>query len=156
MAPRFASLFWIVAGAVLLAAGCATVPAGQARGDEEAVRAVLDGYARAVTTGDRELCMALCAMDSGGEAGAWNGRPTSITTSAILSSKLSVEVSQVGVAGDWSLAKGTYTLAASAAGAVPSSGEFLAVLERKADGNWKITEMRHGAVLRDSFSTNLP
>ncbi len=57
---------------------------------------------------------------------------------------------EVGVAGDWAFARGTYkaTLTPKAGGeAVLVDGKYMTILQRQADGSWKIH--------RDIFNSNV-
>lgn len=147
MERKRAALLWVVSGAMLLASSCATAPAEPARDEEAAVRAVLDTYARAVSTGDMELCRQVCAGAPPAGQIVPFARPASATTEMIFNRKLALYVDSVLAYGDWSIAQGTYGLAAGAVGSMPASGEFMAVLEWQTDGAWKITEFRHGTAL---------
>jgi ketosteroid isomerase-like protein len=53
------------------------------------------------------------------------------------------------VAGDWAWSRGTYDLKGEAKGEpYHVDGKFLTILERQADGSWKI--------YRDAFNSNVP
>jgi ketosteroid isomerase-like protein len=156
MTPRLGALLWVMAGAILLASSCATAPAAQARDDEAAVRAVLDTYARAVSSGDVELCRTVCAGEPVGARAVPFARPASATTAVILNRRLALAVDTALAYGDWSIARGTYSLATGAVGGMPDSGAFMAILERQADGGWKITELRHGSMLLYSSREDAP
>jgi len=65
--------------------------------------------------------------------------------------KIAITNEEVRVAGDWAFSRGTYTLSSTpkAGGeTIKVTGKYLTILERQADGSWKIA--------RDCFNYNAP
>jgi uncharacterized protein (TIGR02246 family) len=55
--------------------------------------------------------------------------------------KFTVKSEEIRVTGDWAFARGTYTFSSSntAGETIKRTGKLLSILERQADGSWKLT-----------------
>jgi len=148
----------ILAGATLLLAGCSS----QEEADLEAVTAEVNDiwtqYSSSLNSGDIDLWMSLWT-DGGVQMPP--GEPPVIGKDKIrarnkpfldqFTFNMAITNEEVGVAGDWAFARGTYaaTLTPKEGGeATNIDGKYMSILQRQLDGTWKIH--------RDIFNSNVP
>ncbi len=149
---------YLVSGLVLLLAGCAP----QERVDVEAVTAAVNTiwgqYSSSLNSGDLDAWLSLWTEDG---VAMPPGEPSVIGKDRIrernkavldrFTFSMGITNEEVGVAGDWAFARGTYkaTLTPKAGGeAIVVDGKYMSILQRQADGSWKIH--------RDIFNSNVP
>ena len=148
----------IVSGVMLLLAGCAP----QERGDPEAVTAAVNDiwnqYSSSLNSGALDRWMSLWTEGGvqmpPGEPSVTGKDHIRARNKAVLDRftfNMGITNEEVGVAGDWAFARGTYkaTLIPKAGGeATVVDGKYMTILQRQPDGSWKIH--------RDIFNSNVP
>ncbi len=142
---------WMVIGvlALLLLTSCASVPPANDPADIAAIDKIWATYAAAVTTGDVAAMDGLWAEDAikmapnapviKGKANIMARVQKNFTTNI---NTMSIRMDETVVVGDLAYSRGSYdqTTKPSAGGPTTKlAGKFLDILERQADGSWKIT-----------------
>ena len=126
--------------------------------DIAAINEIWNQYTVGLNTGDLDLWISLWA-DNGIQMPP--GTPAVIGKEKIRAKyesifpqfifKMAITNEEVRVARNWAFSRGTYTLSTTpkAGGKTTKiAGKYLTILERQADGSWKIA--------RDCFNSNLP
>jgi len=145
-------------GVTLLLAGCSRPQ----RSDSEAVTAAFNAiwtrYSSSLNAGDLDSWLSLWTDDGvqlpPGEPPVVGKDQIRARNKGVLDKftvNLSITNDELGVAGDWAFARGTYTatLTPKKSGpAIPINGKYITILKRQADGSWKIH--------RDIFNSNVP
>jgi len=126
--------------------------------DIAAIEEIWDNYALGMITGDLDLWMSLYTDDiikMLPDEPAVFGKEDLRTSMKPLFDNFTIEMAiyneEVQVAGDWAFSRGTFTATLTPkAGGEPlyMDGKYLDILERQADGSWKIA--------RDCFNSNVP
>jgi len=126
--------------------------------DIAAIEEIWDNYALGMITGDLDLWMSLYTDDTIKmlpDEPAVFGKENLRTSMKPLFDNFTIEMAiyneEVQVAGDWAFSRGTFTATLTPKeGGEPlyMDGKYLDILERQADGSWKIA--------RDCFNSNVP
>ncbi len=152
---KYKCLVFLVMG-LLMVSACA--PETETEADVAAINSVLDQYASSINAGDVDQWISLWADEAiqmAPDAPAVIGKEQirakyeSILPQFIF--KMAITNEEVRVAGDWAFSTGTYTasITPKAGGETTEiAGKYLTILERQADGSWKIS--------RDCFNSNVP
>ena len=121
-------------------------------------RDLLGSYAAAVTEGDFERWISLwvdhgiqMAPDFPQRVGKEEIHASMKPFFEMFEHEMTVDCEEVRLAGDWGLARGTYTHTLhprDGGGKTERTGKFLTILERQGDGDWKIA--------RDCFNYDAP
>jgi len=135
-----------------------TEPAVDVEADIAAINEIWNQYALGVNTGDLELWISLWTDDGIQMA---PGAPAVIGKEQIRAKyesifsqfifTMAITNNEVRVAGDLAFSRGTYraSITPTAGGETTEiAGKYLTILERQADGSWKIA--------RDCFNSNVP
>ena len=145
-------------GVTLLLAGCSPPQGSQSQAVTAAVNAIWTRYSSSLNAGDLDSWLSLWTDDGvqlpPGEPPVVGKDQIRARNKAVLDKftfNISITNAEVGVAGDWAFARGTYTatLTPKEGGrAIPISGKYMTILKRQPDGSWKIH--------RDIFNSNVP
>jgi len=133
-------------------------PAADVEADIDAINEVLNQYANGINTGDLDLWISLwaddgiqMAPDAPAVVGKEQIRAKYESIFPQFNLNMTVTLKEMKVAGDWAFTRGTYTLSMTpkeGGETIKIDGKSLAILERQADGTWKIA--------RDCFNYNAP
>ncbi|MFQ6113824.1 MAG: YybH family protein [bacterium] len=133
-------------------------PAVETEADIAALNEIWNQYADGINTGNLDLWISLWTDDGiqiAPDAPAVVGKKQIRAKYEIIfpqfNFKMTITCKETKVAGDWTFARGTYTLSMTpkAGGeTVKIDGKYLSILEKQADGTWKIA--------RDCFNYNAP
>ena len=148
----------ILSGVMLLLVGCSPQEGADLKADTAAVNDIWDQYSSSLNSGDIDLWMSLWT-DNGvqmppGEPPVIGKDQIRARNKAVLDQftfNMGITNEEVGVAGDWAFARGTYkaTLTPQQEGeATFVDGKYMTILERQPDGGWKIH--------LDIFNSNVP
>ncbi len=148
----------IVSGVILLLAACASQERPDLEGVTAAVNDIWTQYSSSLNSGDIDLWMSLWTEGGvqmpPGEPSVIGKDQIRARNKAVLDRftfNIGITNEEVGVAGDWAFARGTYklTLTPKAGGeAIVVDGKYMTILQRQPDGSWKIH--------RDIFNSNVP
>ena len=145
-------------GVTLLLGGCSRPQGSQSQAVTAAVNAIWTRYSSSLNAGDLDSWLSLWTDDGvqlpPGEPPVVGKEEIRARNKAVLDKftlNIGITNAEVGVAGDWAFARGTYTatLTPKEGGrAIPLSGKYMTILKRQTDGSWKIH--------RDIFNSNVP
>ena len=152
------SRFCIISGLTLLLVGCAPQESADLEAVTAAVNQIWNQYSSSLNSGDLDRWLSLWTE---GGVQMPPGEPPVIGKDQIRARNkgvldrftFNIEITneEVGVAGDWAFARGTYkaTLTPKEGGVpTPVDGKYMTILQRQPDGSWKI--------YRDIFNSNVP
>lgn len=153
---------WILAGGILLLAGCASNPtAADVDAAKAAIEEIWEKYSSAADSGDTDIWLSL--WDEAGIQLPPNGPAVSKQAleekvipafakrrEAGVKRKMNILPEEITVAGDWAYSRGTYnkTTYLEDGKTTYFEGKFLTILKRQPDGSWKI--------YRDCFNSSMP
>ena len=156
--PLLHCSIYVLAGAMLLPAGCAPREETDAEVVTAAVNEIWSQYSSSLNSGDIDAWVALWAEDgiqmppnSPPVVGKERIRERNKAVLDQFSFDMSITNEEVEVAGDWAYSRGTYmaTLTPKQGGEpVLIDGKYMTILLRQPDGSWKIR--------RDIFNSNVP
>ena len=131
-------------------------PAIDLKADIDAINKIYHQYATGISTGDIDLWMSIWINDGirmepdmPAITGKEQIRARMQSISDIYKFKMTIDVEEIKVFENWAFSRGTfnYSLTPKKEGApYTSTGKYLTILERQADGSWKFA--------RDCFNNN--
>jgi uncharacterized protein (TIGR02246 family) len=156
--PLLQVLIWLLTVAIVVPLGCSTQREADVEAAMTAVDEIWQRYSSSLNSGDIDAWIALWTDDgiqmppnSPPVVGKDQIRERNKGVLDQFSFDIGITNEEVGVAGDWAYARGTYTASLTPKNggeAIFIDGKYMTIFGRQPDGSWKIH--------RDIFNSNLP
>lgn len=149
-------IFVLLGAAVVLLAGCTTVPKGGEAADVAAIQEIWKTYSKAATTGDAALWLTLWDVNGIQMPPDTPARPKKVLDEAVPKGwatmkihTMNINAEEIVIMGVFAYSRGTYTSERTINDKrITVDGKFLTLFRKQEDGSWRI--------YRDCFNSNVP